>query len=565
NRKRKRKTKISPPPGKQMDVDTMDDPISDENINPFAPSSRRQMMHSPTINGATQHQVNNSCEAELPASLLTEDDLQPPPPPPVSMMSELRRNSGSNAAAGAGRPLSTATFRLPAASKRLSTAADAQQLGDSGNKVDDSGGAGQSSSGPAGSSSAIRERIRELKRQKMEQMKQQQQQQQPSNSDGIIWPEPPPSSLLVAHVSSTQAEQDQCSPNPVANTEDCGQQHYVEESHCAAAKEDNPIDDDEFHSLESPSGSSNEKIIDSVDDIVVDNDDINTDNEVQQYLRADKESPGYAENDEGKIADGSSLANIGIDGDGHRDSPQPAGDAPVKGGLSGSQSSLPPPPPELVSAGPQSALPAPVSDISRKPSMQQQQQQDSQSADQSNRIRQLTGEVERLNAELEGARHVYKEFERCMQQMAEQKRRSDQQVAEIVRDRDQALEDLRSVEKAFSDLHRRFEKSKLLVEAHKKNEETLNKCVQEYQARMKRNEQKYQTLKAHAEEKLEAANRVIEEQKRNSEGEAVRLQAVLRKAELQAQNLQAQLDQKSRENAELTSICDTLIHKVAPE
>lgn len=37
----------------------------------------------------------------------------------------------------------------------------------------------------------------------------------------------------------------------------------------------------------------------------------------------------------------------------------------------------------------------------------------------------------------------------------------------------------------------------------KQNEEVLKKCAQEYLARVKQEEQRYQTLKLHAEEKLD--------------------------------------------------------------
>ncbi len=44
----------------------------------------------------------------------------------------------------------------------------------------------------------------------------------------------------------------------------------------------------------------------------------------------------------------------------------------------------------------------------------------------------------------------------------------DSQVAEVQKEKDQALEDLASVEGAFSDLHRRYEKIKGVVESFKK-------------------------------------------------------------------------------------------------
>ena len=41
-------------------------------------------------------------------------------------------------------------------------------------------------------------------------------------------------------------------------------------------------------------------------------------------------------------------------------------------------------------------------------------------------------------------------------------------MTDLVRERDQALEDLNSVENAFSDLHRRFETLKSAIDAFKK-------------------------------------------------------------------------------------------------
>ena len=41
-------------------------------------------------------------------------------------------------------------------------------------------------------------------------------------------------------------------------------------------------------------------------------------------------------------------------------------------------------------------------------------------------------------------------------------------MQQVINERDQALEDLQSVETAFSDLHRRYEKTKAVVEGFKK-------------------------------------------------------------------------------------------------
>lgn len=105
-------------------------------------------------------------------------------------------------------------------------------------------------------------------------------------------------------------------------------------------------------------------------------------------------------------------------------------------------------------------------------------------------------------------------------------------VRQMTLERDQALADLNSVERSFADLFRRYENMKGVLEGFKKvsrakdhmrcfvvhlqiarsldmfyiylqNEEVLKKCAQDYLMRIKQEEQRYQTLKVHAEEKLD--------------------------------------------------------------
>lgn len=103
-------------------------------------------------------------------------------------------------------------------------------------------------------------------------------------------------------------------------------------------------------------------------------------------------------------------------------------------------------------------------------------------------------------------------------------------VRQLTAERDQAVADLNSVERSFADLFRRYENMKGVLEGFKKvsgapaqglgfrrsqlildascafslqNEEVLKKCAQDYLMRIKQEEQRYQTLKVHAEEKLD--------------------------------------------------------------
>uniref|UniRef100_H3B175 Transforming acidic coiled-coil-containing protein C-terminal domain-containing protein n=1 Tax=Latimeria chalumnae TaxID=7897 RepID=H3B175_LATCH len=96
----------------------------------------------------------------------------------------------------------------------------------------------------------------------------------------------------------------------------------------------------------------------------------------------------------------------------------------------------------------------------------------------------------------------------------------------------------------------------------KNNEEALKKCVQDYLARIKKEEGRYQALKAHAEEKLHQANEEIAQVRSRFKAESVALQASLRKEQMKVQSLERSLEQKAKENDELTKICDDLISKM---
>ena len=61
---------------------------------------------------------------------------------------------------------------------------------------------------------------------------------------------------------------------------------------------------------------------------------------------------------------------------------------------------------------------------------------------------------------------------------------------------------------------------------------------------------------------LHSANRTLEQIQRSKSAEVSKLQVMLRKAEMRVSTLERTVEQKSRENKELTEICDDLINKV---
>ncbi|XP_073478459.1 transforming acidic coiled-coil-containing protein 1 isoform X3 [Aquarana catesbeiana] len=170
------------------------------------------------------------------------------------------------------------------------------------------------------------------------------------------------------------------------------------------------------------------------------------------------------------------------------------------------------------------------------------------------------------HAEVLEMRKIVAEYEKTIAQMIEDEQRSNvnaqKSLQQVTQEKEQALADLNSVERSLSDLFRRYENLKGVLEGFKKNEEALKKCAQEYLARVKQEEQRYQALKMHAEEKLNKANEEIAQVRSKASSEGAALSASLRKEQMKVESLERALQQKNQEIEELTKICDELIAKM---
>ncbi|XP_042357770.1 titin isoform X2 [Plectropomus leopardus] len=166
-------------------------------------------------------------------------------------------------------------------------------------------------------------------------------------------------------------------------------------------------------------------------------------------------------------------------------------------------------------------------------------------------------------------RRIVAEYEKTIAQMIgmpeddqKEKSLSHHTIQQLIMEKDQALADLNSVEKSLADLFRRYEKMKDVLEGFRKNEEVLKKCAQEYLSRVRKEEQRYQALKIHAEEKLDKANADIAQVRAKAKQEQAAYQASLRKEQMKVDSLERTLEQKNKEIEELTKICDELIAKM---
>ncbi|XP_077570861.1 transforming acidic coiled-coil-containing protein 1-like isoform X1 [Stigmatopora nigra] len=168
--------------------------------------------------------------------------------------------------------------------------------------------------------------------------------------------------------------------------------------------------------------------------------------------------------------------------------------------------------------------------------------------------------------EVNEMRKIVAEYEKTIAQMIDDEQRnsmtSQKALHAVTMEKEAALTDLNSVERSLSDVFRRYENMKSTLEGFKKNEEVLKKCAQEYLARVKQEEQRYQTLKVHAEEKLDKANEEIAQVRTKASSESLALNAGLRKEQMKNESLEQALLQKNQEIEELTKICDELIAKM---
>jgi len=184
----------------------------------------------------------------------------------------------------------------------------------------------------------------------------------------------------------------------------------------------------------------------------------------------------------------------------------------------------------------------------------------------SERTETIRAECARRRESEEQMKQVLKEYEKTISELIAEKEkervRFDEDRGLLGAERNQAVEDLKNVETAFADVHRKYERTKTIVEGFKTNEETLKKMMEDCEIKLRKQDQRYELLKSHAEETLEKANREIENMAKTQDAEMARLTAMLKKAEMKVTSLERCVEQKAKENEELTAICDELIAKV---
>nr|XP_012151986.1 PREDICTED: transforming acidic coiled-coil-containing protein 1 isoform X1 [Megachile rotundata] len=161
---------------------------------------------------------------------------------------------------------------------------------------------------------------------------------------------------------------------------------------------------------------------------------------------------------------------------------------------------------------------------------------------------------------------VVEEYEKSISRLLTEKERDrtnfEQEKAKLQEELQATNVHLTNTEAAFNDVHQKYERLKGVVSAYKNNESVLQESIKENMETIKDLETRYDQLKNHAMAQLEKANFDLDAMRKQHEDETVKLHAMLRKAELKSNSLAELVEQKTKENKELTQILDEVIARV---
>ncbi|XP_066158595.1 transforming acidic coiled-coil-containing protein 1-like [Euwallacea fornicatus] len=118
-----------------------------------------------------------------------------------------------------------------------------------------------------------------------------------------------------------------------------------------------------------------------------------------------------------------------------------------------------------------------------------------------------------------------------------------------------------TLELAFSDVLQKYDRSKIIVDGFKSNEEALTQNLQIAEEKLKQNEAKYESLKTYAKSQIEKCNIEILNVRDKYEYESSKLRALIKRLEIKCSSLETSLNQKTEECQQLSALCDDITGK----
>lgn len=164
------------------------------------------------------------------------------------------------------------------------------------------------------------------------------------------------------------------------------------------------------------------------------------------------------------------------------------------------------------------------------------------------------------NLELKIMAELNNEYAACM--MAQSKRTEEilsKQIKKLSTDNSVLLKELDVMHSAMSDLHKRYDRARGIINQMKKREDGLEEEIRQCQEELRNSEENCRYISKTCDDKLEEANSRIEMIKQETEKDRVMMEASIKRLELECKSWHSKFLDKESSEKELIAICDSLM------
>ena len=179
------------------------------------------------------------------------------------------------------------------------------------------------------------------------------------------------------------------------------------------------------------------------------------------------------------------------------------------------------------------------------------------------REKSLVKKMQEQNRNVEQLKTIMEEYVKVISALTTElenvKKENEKQIKNLTTEKDTYMIHLQNTEAAFTDVHAKYEKSKKTIINLKTNETMFRKTIAEQMEKMEEYKEKTGEVQEKTRREMEKLREELNEEKILHSQELTRLRAQLRKTELKLEAMQESLEQKIKENQQLTAICDELI------
>jgi len=130
---------------------------------------------------------------------------------------------------------------------------------------------------------------------------------------------------------------------------------------------------------------------------------------------------------------------------------------------------------------------------------------------------------------------------------------------EVINEREQYYADLRNVENAYTDLMGKYQRAMENKSVFRSTEDDLRCRDEDIQEKIQKRDHKYDMLKNQVQESVEAMYQEYDTKFVEKKHENENLRVRLMRLEMRVNTLENDLEQKTRENAQLHTLCDEII------